>query len=206
MATINQQQVIALAAIVQAASLTDRIACTGQYDVAAFDCLLNSLFKFDADSAADIYNQCNGLEPGLRALIDICEGKDASRYRAAVRYAMAMLHLQKQLMQRDDLLGILHSRLQHTERNLKHYANDINQIYASVAAIYKDTISTFKFRIQVNGSMQQLQNPVNSDKIRTLLLCGIRAAVLWRQTGGKRWQLLFKRRAIADIAKQLLQR
>jgi high frequency lysogenization protein len=39
--------------------------------------------------------------------------------------------------------------------------------------------------------------------IRASLLAGIRAAILWRQTGGKRWQLLLNRKKIAQLANQL---
>jgi len=43
-----------------------------------------------------------------------------------------------------------------------------------------------------------------ANKIRTLLLAGIRAAVLWRQMGGNRWQLLFSRKDIINDAKMLI--
>ncbi|MEH6454630.1 MAG: DUF489 family protein, partial [Psychromonas sp.] len=43
-------------------------------------------------------------------------------------------------------------------------------------------------------------------KIRALLLAGVRAAVLWRQIGGKRRQLIFSRKAMLHQTKQNLQR
>jgi high frequency lysogenization protein len=39
-----------------------------------------------------------------------------------------------------------------------------------------------------------------------MLLSGIRAAVLWRQCGGKKLQLLFSRRRIAVLAREVLER
>ena len=46
--------------------------------------------------------------------------------------------------------------------------------------------------------MRHLQQPNNAAKIRALLLTGIRAARLWRQLGGHRWQLLFSRRKLLN--------
>jgi high frequency lysogenization protein len=46
------------------------------------------------------------------------------------------------------------------------------------------------------------QNTVN--KIRALLLAGIRAVLLWRQCGGSRWKLLFFRKKIQEEAQFLL--
>ena len=52
--------------------------------------------------------------------------------------------------------------------------------------------------------MQFLQNPRNAERIRALLLAGIRSATLWRQLGGNRWQLFFSRRKILKDAYALL--
>jgi high frequency lysogenization protein len=56
----------------------------------------------------------------------------------------------------------------------------------------------------VSGEPVYLQNRDNVNKIRALLLSGIRAATLWRQTGGKRRQLLFFRSRYTDACAQLL--
>ncbi|MGB5652079.1 MAG: DUF489 family protein, partial [Sedimenticolaceae bacterium] len=54
------------------------------------------------------------------------------------------------------------------------------------------------------GEPLHLQNPDNATRIRVALLAGIRAAVLWRQAGGKKWHLLLHRRAIASRARELV--
>ncbi len=72
--------------------------------------------------------------------------------------------------------------------------------------MYADTISTFRMRIQVTGDPNVLQQEENAAKVRALLLAGIRSAVLWRQSGGRRWQLIFTRRKIIDNAKQLAEK
>jgi high frequency lysogenization protein len=56
----------------------------------------------------------------------------------------------------------------------------------------------------VNGEQQYLSNPDNVNRIRALLLAGIRAGVLWHQVGGRRWHILFNRKGLVDTASQLL--
>jgi high frequency lysogenization protein len=67
-------------------------------------------------------------------------------------------------------------------------------VIANLAGLYSDTISTLKPRILVNGDPTWLNDTQNVQKIRALLLAAIRSAVLWRQSGGTRLQLLFSRK------------
>jgi len=76
-------------------------------------------------------------------------------------------------------------------------------VVANLAGLYQETLSTFKFRIQVGGDPRLLQNTENAAKIRALLLAGIRAAMLWRQVGGRRWHLLFFRSRLRPSLKKL---
>jgi high frequency lysogenization protein len=69
--------------------------------------------------------------------------------------------------------------------------------------LYQDTLSTLSFRVQVTGNVQHLKTPANADKIRALLLAGVRSAMLWKQLGGKRWQLILQRRQIVNSCRQL---
>ena len=55
-----------------------------------------------------------------------------------------------------------------------------------------------------SGEHNYLANPANADRIRALLLAGMRSAVLWRQLGGSRWQILFKRKHIITEARRIL--
>jgi high frequency lysogenization protein len=56
----------------------------------------------------------------------------------------------------------------------------------------------------VNGDEQYLSRTETVNKIRALLLAGIRSALLWRQCGGARWKFLFYRKKLHDEAKFLL--
>jgi high frequency lysogenization protein len=56
----------------------------------------------------------------------------------------------------------------------------------------------------INGDPQHLSNPNVVNKIRALLLAGIRASLLWRQCGGSRWHLLLHRKKLQHEANRLL--
>lgn len=199
-----QQRALALAGILQATQLVDQLARSGQMDAAAFNAIVHSLFVLDPESPEAVYGSAVGLKPGLQLLHDLLRGNRRPDQQQAVRYAIGVLHLQKKLAAEPEMQAVIRSRLQHVERKLEHFTQDINEISASIAGIYQDTISHFKYRIQVSGSQQQLQDSNNANKIRALLLAAIRSAVLWRQLGGSRWQLLLHRGALAQAAEQLI--
>ncbi len=78
-----------------------------------------------------------------------------------------------------------------------------DNVMANLASTYIDTLSTFTFRIQVTGSQCYLANPNIANKTRALLLAGIRSAVLWKQLGGSRLQLFFKKNTFLHCAEYL---
>ena len=199
-------QVIALAGILQSASLVDQIARTGRFPVESYNPSISSLFQFEAETPAAVYGSIHGVDLGLRTLLDILGGSNTGKYRSIIRYALGILYLQKKLSHNDELMQVVSSRLQHCSLKAEHFSDDLQGVASSIAAIYQDTLSTFKFRIQISGNIQQLQKPQNADNIRALLLAGLRAAVLWRQMGGKRWHLFFSRRRLLATADTLLNR
>lgn len=199
-----EAQTLALAGILQATYLVDQIARTGQADSAAMNSILHSLFVFDSDDPAVVYAGSHNLQLGLRALRDVLSGYGRENYQGCVRYALGILILQKLLAKTPAAQTTIRNRLRHTEKKLEFFTDDINQITSSLASIYQDTISSFKYRIQVTGSLQQLQNSANADKIRALLLAAIRSAWLWRRVGGRRWHLILNRNALKQCANTLI--
>ncbi len=199
-----RSQTLALAGVLQSAYLVDQIARTGNAAPESINPSLNSLFAFDVDKTEAVYGGVHNVKLGLQVLSDILNDSKRQQYRTIIRYTLGMLYLQKKLSANDELMNIVRSRLEHAALKAEHFSNNPASTSTSIAAIYQDTLSTFKFRIQISGSMQQLQNNQNADTIRALLLAGIRSAVLWRQTGGRRWKLLLKRRQLLNTAKDLL--
>ena len=77
-------------------------------------------------------------------------------------------------------------------------------VVARIDGLYQDKISNLEPRIMVRGDQMHLQNSNNAAKVRTLLLAGIRAAVLWHQLGGSKWKLIMSRSKYVNQA-QLFQ-
>ena len=81
-----------------------------------------------------------------------------------------------------------------------------NKTFEQLATLYQDTISRLAHRIQVEGQMDYLQNEYVANRVRSLLLAGIRSAVLWHQLGGRRWRLIFYRKRVQETAGSLRRR
>lgn len=189
-----QEQLVALGAVFEAASLADKIARTGQVSEASMGCMLGSLLVRDPKSTLDVYGGDDlNLRDGYRALISSLERNPSALQREPLRYALAMIGLERQLDKRGDMLQVMGSRLDQIQQQVEHFGLVHDNVIAACGGLYQDTISTFRQRIQVHGDMRFLQQPNNAAKIRALLLAGIRSARLWRQLGGHRWQLVFSR-------------
>jgi high frequency lysogenization protein len=185
-----QEQLLALSAVFQAASLVDKLARTGQVSDAQVGCLLGSLLVRDPKSTLEVYGGDDlNLREGYKALVGALERNPASLQREPLRYALALLGLERQLAKRDDLLQVIGNRLDQIQNQVEHFGLTHDNVVAACGALYQDTISTFRQRIQVSGEPTILQREENAAKVRALLLAGIRSAVLWHQTGGRRWQL-----------------
>ncbi len=194
-----QEQLVALGAVFEAAVLVDRIACTGQIPQASLACMLGSLLVRDPPSTLDVYGGDDlNLRDGYRALISALERDANALQREPLRYALALVALERQLDKRGDMLQVIGSRLDQIQQQVEHFGLTHENVVAACGGLYEDTLSTFRQRIQVHGDMRHLQRSDNAAKIRALLLCGIRSARLWRQLGGHRWQLVFSRRKLLD--------
>ena len=87
---------------------------------------------------------------------------------------------------------------------LVHFPKLHPNLLAHLADIYSQTVSQLQPRIMVKGEPNYLQNPDNQNRIRSLLLAGIRAAWLWRQVGGSRWRIVFGRNKLLEAAHHYL--
>jgi len=186
-----------LGGVFQAAVLVDKIAKTGQVSEAALGCMLGSLLVMDPKDTLDVYGGDDlNLREGYRSLVSALERDPTSLQREPLRYALSMLGLERQLAKRDDLLEVIGKRLPQIKSQVEHFGLVHDNVIAASGALYQDTLSTMRQRIQVHGDMRNLQQPNNASKIRALLLAGIRSARLWRQLGGHRWQLVISRRKL----------
>lgn len=203
--TDQQQRLLALCGIFEAAALVDRLAKTGQISEAPLGCLLGSLLVRNPRDTLEVYGGDHyNLRDGARALAGALERNPQQLPRETLRYAVALIALERQLARRSDMLQVIGSRLQQIEQQVELFGITHDNVIAACAALYQDTLSTFRQRIQVHGEMRFLQDNRNAERIRALLLAGIRSAMLWRQLGGRRWQLLLGRKRMLDDLYPLL--
>ena len=199
----TEHGVIALAGIFQASALVNDIACHGMADSEAVEASIRSIFDTDPADTPSVYGGRAGVRRGLTTLIEQLSVAE-KRNIELTRYVISIIVLERKLSRLPAMLDAIASGISRTRQQLEHFPMLHDNIMASLADIYINTISKLTPRIIVRGEHGHLANPNNASKVRALLLAGIRAAVLWRQCGGNRWQLLLKRRQIAATAQQLV--
>ncbi|MCB1723924.1 MAG: high frequency lysogenization protein HflD [Gammaproteobacteria bacterium] len=201
----ESDRVVALGGIFQAASLARDLARTGACNALTFRVSRNTLFEFEPETVASIFGGLAGVEVGLRTLGQQLE-RSTGREMEISRYVVALLHLADRLLANQAAPQALHDDLVALQRRIQHFDLGEPTLNEQLAVIYQERISTLGPRIMVRGEPLHLQNADNAARIRVALLSGVRAAVLWRQAGGKKWQLLLRRRAIAASCRELVDR
>jgi high frequency lysogenization protein len=200
------EQTMALAAIAQSAFLVRQLAHHGVAAVDKFGTAVDSLFVTKPRSAEEVFGSVKNLNLGLQALQEILEGNSALFAPDQVlKYVMGMLYLEGQLAKKPKMLDWIGSEIERIDLRYPERPRAENQaLVKDLARLYQDTLSTLPFRIQVKGDMQRLQNDYVAARLRVLLFAGVRAAVLWKQRGGRRWHLIFLRSRIKHDINRLL--
>jgi len=198
-----QERCLALAGVFQAVYLVQEAARHGRIQPGPQNASIHSLLQIDAPSTAEVFGGLGGVAYGLRRMVELLEWKRPED-REVFRYLVALLHLERKLAARADLMKKIGDGIEAAARGLPHFALDHPSLLAQLAEIYSATISTMQPRIIVLGEPKHLQNPDHVNRIRALLLAGIRAARLWQQCGGSRLQILFQRRKTLRVAEELL--
>jgi high frequency lysogenization protein len=197
----DHDRVIALAGVVQAADLVRAVAQRGQVGAEDMETCLLSLIKIDAADSADIYGGVVRLRAGFRLLE---QQLNHPQDMELTRYVVALLGLERKLARRFDLLRIIRAGLDEVIQNLNYFPVDHSNAVARFANLYLQSLSTLSPRIIVSGDPAHLNNPENANRIRALLLAGVRAATLWRQSGGGRLTLLLRRNPLLRETRRLL--
>ena len=200
-----EERTLALAGIVQAAYWVDRLATTGELSSTDLEASLETLFQFNPDTTEQALGGKLAMNTGLRTLIRLIDS-GGQEPAAVTRYWVSLTHLERQLVKRGDMLSVIGERLQSAQRQRAHFDSLTNaSVLANLSQTYQDTLSTFRYRIQVQGDAKHLQSNGAADKVRALLLVGIRCSMLWHQLGGRRWHLLLQRQKYAQAARHLMQ-
>jgi high frequency lysogenization protein len=196
-------QAIALAGLSQAVLLVQQIARRGSPDLDAMKTSIGSTLKIDADDILDVYGGLAGLETGLRQMErQLAEPRQVDPELA--RYASTLIFLEGQVMKRPEMVDAIGVAVQRAQAAAERSGDILDDgVFEALAYGYQKTLSELKPRVMVSGEQRYLSEQRNSDRIRALLLAGVRSALLWRQAGGVRWKLLFVRSSLQREARRL---
>ena len=197
---------LALAAVFQEATLVEKIATKQTIDEAAYNISIDSIFTLNTGHVSTIFDGQENLGVGLDKMSVCLANKHQDPHNKLItQYAISLLTLERKLNKKNAMRDQLRQRIVRATEQAEHFGSKTHDsVIASLAETYLNTLSTFKYRIQVKGDPIILQQAYVVNKIRALLLAGIRAAVLWRQVGGNMWQLLFFRKNYLKTVDTLL--
>ncbi len=213
-----QLQTLTLSAVVQSAQLVRALAHTGSAPFPAIKALIDPLFVLNVPSFNIIFPDLRLARPGLEWLTARARQFSPEKNDEVLRYTRNLLLLRTKLMADTDMQSRLGRRLQSISPLSAPYSDlqtqtstepvglhETERSFEALATLYQDTISTLPFRIQVQGKVEHLQDERIANRIRALLLAGIRFAVLWHQIGGRPWHLFLLRGRINRIATSMLE-
>ena len=199
-----------MAALFQCVDGVSQIANTGNIDSDSYNTLINSVLTDNEDDTAEgLYGSIADLKLGLQSMMSQLSTSQVTpdgkpKDLEATRYALGLLQLEKKLNNNKAMFGKLLEGIEDTQKKLEFFDIEHENITASIADIYANTISVIGPKIMIKGEQTHLANPKNAAKIRALLLAGVRAALLWRQAGGNRWKLLLERGKLQKQADSFL--
>ncbi|RUO31762.1 lysogenization regulator HflD [Aliidiomarina sedimenti] len=201
---IWHQRMLAFSGVCLASVCVQQLARRGQVNPPeAAQVLIDSTLIVDAADTESIYQPLSALLPGLKVLLrqlDASGDKDVEQ----TRYVVGMLQLERRLARNDKAMNQLGSAISQIKRQRETFAFEDSDITANLGSAYSDIISGIGPRIQIQGDSNFLTQPQIQKRIRAMLLAGIRSAVLWRQLGGKRRQVVLNRKQMLNATRDIL--
>ena len=205
--TYTGERTCALAGVASCCILVDQFAVSGNADAQDIRFVTEAFLNTDPEATVEILRPSNSLIPGLQLLTNLSSGQGASNQSGSrtpettrrLSYSLQCIQLMQQLMKRDDLLQKLSAEIGNIQ-NIE-YAEDR---LLAIGSFYEQSVSTLSYRIQIKGSQGYLRQPLVAQKIRGILFCSLRFALLWQQQGGSKFDFLFRKKNIATLARESL--
>lgn len=199
-----KERTMALAGVFQATELVRQAANHGTWSGYAASACLGSLFKLEADSPEDVYGGISQTRLGAETMLAVLQGEN--RYSESLAYTVGLLQIEKKFRRSGKIqeqVGLQLDNISRIGQELDQHEREDQQAH-EISVLYSETISKLSPRIVVNGKPQYLKNQRTVDWVRTLLLAGLRSAILWNQLGGGRFELMFGRKNLIKEAESLL--
>lgn len=198
--------VLSFAGIIQSAKLVQALARHGHVDETAFAHSVQSILTLQSQSPEEALGSIKGVELGLKEIQTLFAKKAHKNNAEIIRYMVSLLYLERKLHKSPELRKTLSRRIKQAQSQATHFSTTDPHVIQTLASAFLQTLGQFRYRIQIRGNVTYLKQAATLAAIRTCLLSGIRATVLWRQMGGNKWQLVFFRKKMIEISKHLLTR
>jgi len=191
----EKERALALAALVQAACLVERLAQSGKVDETYFKQTFDALLDKNYIAERSFYHGATKLKSLLR-------GHEISHAKNILSHASTLIAIEKQLHKDAPMLSTIADGMSRIHKQAQYFGSPYHtNIIAAVSHLYGETISTRNPRVIVRGKPEFLKQAHNTDRIRCLLFSGIRAASAWRTNGGNTFRLVFGRKKIIQHLK-----
>lgn len=203
--TLPKDQLLALAALIQAVSFASELAMDGTCDILSAQHLIAAIYVFDTPSTEKLY-PARQLTIGLQAFNQLFTPNESlkARQQSLARYVVKLNNLAKKLYRQPTIMTELATRIQQATVQRDFFANEPDRALESLSGIYLWLAHAVKVDFKILGQSQYLHDHQRVNRIRALLLAGVRAAVLWQQLGGTAWQLWWRRKTYLQLSQQLL--
>ncbi len=194
-------QVIALAGVAQFSLWAHRLAQHGERREERLTLAVDALLSTDPPSAEAVFGGLAPLQPGLGLLETQLSGQAQAEQQQEMayvsRYAGQLLRHAGTVLELPHTLALIREELSGLQQARSDRPGQLDPAWVkTLAELYVKCISPLRPRIMVTGNPLYLRNEDLAAGIRGLLFAGLRSGVLWRQCGGRMWQLLLNRKAI----------
>lgn len=211
----TKDKVMALAALAQAGKIVTQLAAEPQHDESALRASARSLLILHPRNLDQVFAGVEGLALGLKTLQTLLKGQALQSLQAKelIRYLMSMDQLADRLNLSESTQAVIGRGLEELSVRFASIAeieaprdladipqSEFDDLYMQLGTLYQKSLSQLPPQIIVRGARGYLQDEASVVRVRSALFAGARAAYLWHQQGGRRWQLLFSRRGYAEMS------
>ena len=197
----EEGQLLGLAGLWQSINAVLELAHTGRCEERSLETAVASILRIDADSPAAVFGGAAEVGPGLQLFADHLEGRKRDHHLS--RIVATVMHLERRLSRHPGLRNSLQQGIESAQRTAASLGITHENVIARLDDLYTETVSNLRPRVMVQGNALYLTQPRIVGRSRTLLLAALRAAVLWRQSGGTRLGIVLKRRRLCAAARRL---
>ncbi len=202
---IDTQRTLTLSALYQCAQIVHSISVDGVATLTDYKAITQLLFAEDNEAFNNILNEVKPFKTGLEHLGKQLSGQqDSIEHLEITRYVISLIALEKSFSNQTQLLQQVAEKVELCHQKMGDNDDKFVEKIKQVAEVYVEHISSLQPRIRIKGSKGHLSNPKNSERIRCILLAGLRIAMHWRTLNGRRWHLFFFRSRYINKGNELL--